>query len=337
MRLICAPMATLSHEAFRRTAERFPGCDEYFTEMINAPSLLNMGPFEKYYLMSGPCPEKIVWQLTGNKAEPMAQAAEILASKGGLGIDLNMGCSAPQIYKTGAGISWMLKPISETEQLVKSVRKAIDDSGTKLRLSVKCRLGADDFTDETFFSFTDMLFDCGVDMITLHPRTVKEKLRGLPRYDYAEKLALRNPDKEIVVNGEIRDASSLKIAMGKVPHAKAAMIGRAAAQKPWIFSSLKKNLAQDENQDETLDENPGEEKIDAMETALFFLKSVMECQPEEFWRTRIQRFFSYYCDNFSFGHYFKMQLLNFHSVEETEEKIRKYFDQCPDDRWIKSI
>ena len=41
-------MATLSHEAFRRTAELFPGCDEYFTEMINAPSLLNMGPFEKY-------------------------------------------------------------------------------------------------------------------------------------------------------------------------------------------------------------------------------------------------------------------------------------------------
>ena len=182
-----------------------------------------------------------------------------------------------------------------------------------------------------------MLFASGVDMISLHPRTIKEKLRGLPRYDYAEKLALRNPDKEIVVNGEIRDASSLKIAMGKVPHAKAAMIGRAAAQKPWIFSSLKKSLAQDENQDETLDENPGEEKIDAMETALFFLKSVMECQPEEFWRTRIQRFFSYYCDNFSFGHYFKMQLLNFHSVEETEEKIRKYFDQCPDDRWIESI
>ncbi len=330
-------MATLSHEAFRRTAERFPGCDEYFTEMINAPSLLNMGPFEKYYLMSGPRPEKIVWQLTGNKAEPMAEAVGILSSKGGLGIDLNMGCSAPQIYKTGAGISWMLKPISETERLVKSVRKAIDDSGTNLRLSVKCRLGADDFTDETFFSFTDMLFDSGVDMITLHPRTVKEKLRGLPRYDYAEKLALRNPDKEIVVNGEIRDASSLKIAMGKVPHAKAAMIGRAVAQKPWIFSSLKRSLAQDENQDETLDENPGEEKIDAMETALFFLKSVMECQPEEFWRTRIQRFFSYYCDNFSFGHYFKMQLLNFHSVEETEEKIRKYFDQCPDDRWIKSI
>lgn len=51
-------MATLSHEAFRISVEEFGGCDEYFTEMINASSLLNMGPFEKYYLMNGPCPEK---------------------------------------------------------------------------------------------------------------------------------------------------------------------------------------------------------------------------------------------------------------------------------------
>ena len=29
-------MATLSHEAFRRIVARFGGCDEYFTEMINA-------------------------------------------------------------------------------------------------------------------------------------------------------------------------------------------------------------------------------------------------------------------------------------------------------------
>lgn len=328
--LICAPMATLSHEAFRRTAESFPGCDEYFTEMINAPSLLNMGPFEKYYLMNGPCPEKIVWQLTGNKADSMAEAARIVSEKGGLGLDLNMGCSAPQIYKTGAGISWMLKPISETEHLVKSVRKALDESGEKkLRLSVKCRLGSDDFTDETFFSFTDMLFASGVEMITLHPRTTKEKLRGLPRYEYAEKLALRNPGKAIIVNGEITDAASLKKALEKVPHAKGAMIGRAAAQKPWIFSELKRSLNQEgENQEEV--------KIDAMETALFFLDAVTKYQPKEFWKTRIQRFFSYYCDNFSFGHYFKMQILNFHSLEETEEKIRKYFEQCPDDRWIKS-
>jgi tRNA-dihydrouridine synthase len=34
MKLICAPMATLSHPAFRILIEKFGGCDEYYTEMI---------------------------------------------------------------------------------------------------------------------------------------------------------------------------------------------------------------------------------------------------------------------------------------------------------------
>ena len=125
MKLICAPMATLSHEAFRLAIEKFGGCDEYFTEMINAPSLLNRGPFEKYYLLNGPVPEKIVWQLTGNKADSISKASAVVAELGGIGVDINMGCSAPQIYKTGAGIAWMLKPIAETEELIKSDRKSV--------------------------------------------------------------------------------------------------------------------------------------------------------------------------------------------------------------------
>ena len=71
MKLICGPMATISHPAFRILVERFGGCDEYFTEMINAGSLLNFGPFEKFYIDSTPCPEKIVWQLTGTDEERM--------------------------------------------------------------------------------------------------------------------------------------------------------------------------------------------------------------------------------------------------------------------------
>ncbi|MBR6153571.1 MAG: tRNA-dihydrouridine synthase family protein [Treponema sp.] len=329
-RLILAPMATLSHEAFRMAVEKFGGADEYFTEMIHAPSLITMGPYEKFYLMDGPVPEKIVWQLTGTNAQSMAAGAEIVAQKNGIGIDLNMGCSAPQIYKTGAGVSWMLKPVSETEAMVKAVKKVLGEceaqTGMHKRLSVKCRLGADDFSDDGFFSFCDMLVANGVELITLHPRTVKEKLRGLPRYEYAEKLALRHPEINVYVNGEIRDVQSARHAMEKVPHAKGIMIARMAAQKPWIFAQIRHGLKEDDGTSLT---------VDAGELALQFLQDIQERQPKEFWRTRIQRFFSYYCDNFSFGHYFKMQLLNYHSTEECVEKINSYFEKCPDDRMIK--
>ena len=52
MKLISGPMATISHPAFRILIEKFGGCDEYFTEMINAGTLLTGGQFEKYYIDS---------------------------------------------------------------------------------------------------------------------------------------------------------------------------------------------------------------------------------------------------------------------------------------------
>nr|MCR4900973.1 tRNA-dihydrouridine synthase [Treponema sp.] len=107
MRLICGPMATISHPAFRTLIEKFGGCDEYFTEMINAGTLLTGGQFEKYYIDPAPVPSKVVWQLTGHDADHMKEAAVRLSQLPGIGIDINMGCSAPDIYRYGAGIAWM--------------------------------------------------------------------------------------------------------------------------------------------------------------------------------------------------------------------------------------
>ena len=188
MILCSGPMATISHPAFRTLIEKFGGCDEYFTEMINAGTLLTGGPFEKYYIDPAPVPAKIVWQLTGHDTENMKAAAERLAELPGIGIDINMGCSAPDIYKYGAGIAWMLKDRSETQSMVRAVRSVVP--GDK-RLSVKLRLGDDNFTDAGFFDFCDMLVGEGVELLTLHPRTKKEKLVRPPRYEYCQKLALR--------------------------------------------------------------------------------------------------------------------------------------------------
>ena len=326
MKLICAPMATLSHEPFRRAVEKFGGCDEYYTEMINASSLLNMGPFEKYYLLNGPVPEKIVWQRTGWEAQKIAAAVPVVLENGGIGIDINMGCSAPQIFKTGAGIAWMTKPLSETEKCISLVKKEIEKcsagQGRKYRLSVKCRLGAENFTEQTFFDFTDMLVENGVQQIALHPRTMKEKYRGLPRYDWAEKLALRYQNRiSVIVNGAVENTATAEYVKSKVPHAAGIMIARAAAVKPWIFRQISNSFfPQPELQGLT---------VDRRQLALDFVRDVKDYQPPEFYRTRIQRFFGYYCQQFAFGHYFQSQLQNYRSLEDTEEKIRDYFAKQP--------
>ena len=323
-KLILGPMATLSHEAFRRCVESFGGCDEYFTEMINVSSLLTKGPFEKYYLINETSPQKIVWQLTGNNEEVIPLAVKELKTLGGLGIDLNMGCSAPQIFKTGAGISWMTKPVEITKKLVRNTKDEIEknkfDDGTSFRLSVKCRLGKDDFTDEDFFSFTDMLVENGVDLITIHPRTMKEKMRGKPKYLYAEKLCERykKQNVKIYVNGGIKDSASKNECESLCPSVDGFMILQQAAITPWIFAQLN-NLKQ---------------TIDRKQVALKFIDDVVKYQPEEFIKTRIQRFFYYYCTQFKFGHYFQTQVLNFKSVEECKNRINEYFEKQSEEQFL---
>ncbi|MBO4386023.1 MAG: tRNA-dihydrouridine synthase family protein [Treponema sp.] len=319
MKFICGPMATLSHAAFRIAVEKCGGADEYFTEMINAPSLVTGGPFEKFYTENIPCPPKIVWQLTGNKGESLAKAASILAGIGGAGIDVNMGCSAPQIYKTGAGIAWMLKELGETREMIRGVRKAMDSCRSGIRLSVKCRLGPDNFTQDSFFSFTDMLVQEGVELITLHPRTIKEKERFAPRFEYAQMLIKRYGGKiPVYINGCITDSSTMQRACQLVPDASGIMISRAAAQKPWIFDQLR----------------GGHAKLDAEKLALDFIEDLKQHQPPEFLKTRMQRFFFYYCKNFSFSHYFQNQMINASSMEESIARVKEYFEKQPLDRMI---
>ena len=126
MKLILAPLAALSHSGLRSLIHRFSDPDEYYSEMIHAPSLLARGLFEEWYLRTNPVPEKLVWQLTSPKAEALSAAVPIVLRHGGIGIDVNMGCCAPPIVRSGAGFAWMLKPFETTAAMLRAVRKAIE-------------------------------------------------------------------------------------------------------------------------------------------------------------------------------------------------------------------
>lgn len=363
-KLIAGPMATLSHQGLRKIYEDFGGCDEYYTEMINASSYLTHGQFEGFYTLNEIAGDKIVWQLTGKEASPMAKAARELCELGGIGIDLNMGCSAPEIVKTGAGIAWMIKPMEETKALVSEVRNAIDSFNSDLtaegkhkkqRLSVKLRLGDEDFTDEGFFKFCDMLYENGVEQLVLHPRTRKEKLSRPPRYKYVEDLAKHFENKiPVILNGNVKDLYTFENALKAAPSSAGVMLARISAQKPWIFRELSKSP--DSSSASQLSQtsasqfpkasvsgmwkktaaNDGKEsiQIDRLKVGLEYIENLRLYQPKEFHETRMQRFFAYYCDNFSFGHYIKSKMLNCKTLDDAENTFKSYFDEMPGDRFI---
>lgn len=366
-KLLAGPMATLSHQGLRKIIEDFGGCDEYYTEMINASSYLTHGQFESYYTLNEIAGDKIVWQLTGKDSEPMARAAKELCALGGIGIDLNMGCSAPEIVKTGAGIAWMIKPIEETKRLVCEVKNALlsfstDDKNHSFynkvpRLSVKLRLGDDNFTDEGFYNFCNMLYQNGVEQIVLHPRTKREKLARAPRYFYVENVAREfNGKMNVILNGNVKDVPSFESALKAAPSVSGVMIARMSAQKPWIFARLKRELAtvssemsipefvtegvQGESEAQSIyAQSPfvifqeGVLKIDRLVVGIEYIQNLRTDQPLEFWLSRMQRFFAYYCDNFSYGHYIKSKMLNCKSLEDAEKTFSAYFEEVPSDRW----
>ena len=333
MKLFLAPMDAITHQAFRNLVARFGGCDEYFNEMINASSLLAGGAWEKFYLLEGPEPEKLVWQLTDKNGEKMTQAASLLAERGGIGIDLNMGCSAPQIAKTGAGIAWMLKPIEETQAMVRAVKSALEnvakDGRPAKRLSVKLRLGDEKYTEEKLHSFCAMLIEEGCQMITLHARTQKQKHSRHSDWAAVERLAQAFPQIPVILNGDVKDTNSYELAKKTAPHAQGIMIATAAAQKPWIFREIVGS-----SPTMTGEASPTM-TFDAEEMALRFIDDVERFQPPEFWKTRLQRFFAFYCLNFSFGHYFQTSMINASDNEDARKRVLEYFEKCPNDRFRK--
>jgi tRNA-dihydrouridine synthase len=265
--------------------------------MISAAGLLSGGPFEQWYLDSGPCPERLVYQLLGNDAGKMAAAAAVLDRRDCLGIDINMGCAAPAITRTGAGVR-LMEDADSAARLVAAVRAA-----TKKRLSVKLRLGPkpgraaglDNVSSrdgglpgfDYLLRFCRRLEDAGVEFITLHPRAAGEKFKRRARWEYVDALRkeLRVP---VAGNGDISTAEELARRAGEGP----VMAGRAAVRRPWIFAG-------------TTGLPPS---VNLEETALRFLDLLARYQPPEFHLSRARRFFHYYCDNFKWAEYLRNKI-----------------------------
>ena len=330
--LMLAPMAELSHRALRELIESFKprgeisggaaelsGADEYFTEMISAGALFGGGPFEAWYMDNGPCPEKLVYQLVGGDEGQLCRAASLLDKKECRGIDINMGCSAPAITRTGAGVRWM----ADKDKAAALIRRLRPQTGR--RLSVKLRIGMDD-NFEYLVSFCRGLEEEGVELITLHPRTAKEKFRRRARWDYVSALRkeLRIP---VAGNGDIDSAGEILRRSGECD---AVMVGRLAVRCPWIFAEAKmaplgpKVGAIFEG---TASESPISKGALLEDTGLHFIQLLSQYQPPEFHVSRAKRFFYYFCDNLKWGNHVKNLINRETGLLGIERVWREYFKE----------
>ena len=338
-----APMAELGHRALRELIHGFFSSLEpnsaglalapqasvsYFTEMISAAGLLAGGPFEKWYLDNGPCPRQLVYQLVGANPDQLVKAAILLDRQECLGIDINMGCSAPAITRTGAGVRWMEDP-DNAARLAERLRKV-----TKKQLSVKIRLGPkvsgykshtspnpentfdmgaepENLQDFPFLlRFCRGLEEAGIDLIILHPRGAREKFKRRARWEYVEALR-KELDIPMAGNGDI---SSIEEFTRKAD-AGPVMAGRLLVREPWAFAAVSVF--------------PGDgPKYNVEETGFRFLELLARYQPPEFHLSRARRFFRYFCENVSWAEHLRNNINREDSLTGIEKVWREYFSEA---------
>ena len=314
--LVLAPMAEITHAAFRILVHEFGGCDLYFTEMISAEALIGGTPFEQFYRSLEPCPRRTIYQVVGYSMESIVGAVRRLREEPCAGIDINLGCSAPHLVRKGAGVAWMARP-DETAELVHPTRQLLPNQS----LSVKLRLGRSD-DPEALLHLTRGLAAAGADFVTLHPKRQKEGSARVARWDYVD-LLRRELTIPVIGNGGVVDWRSYESRRGSVtsPRASAIMIGRGAIRAPWLFTYLRGREA-----------GRPEMSVDLERVVSDFLSLLETHQPGEFWASRARRVYPYLFQNIPFGHSLGARLAGTHDYETGKRLVGEYFASHPDRR-----
>jgi len=309
-------MATITHAGFRTLVHEYGGCDLYFTEMISAEALIGGTPFENHYRSLLPVPDRTIYQVIGYSHDAIVEAASRLASEPCVGIDVNMGCSAPHLVRKGAGVAWMYVPEAAT-RLIAKLREELPDKA----LSVKLRLGRRDDPD-VLLRLALGLQDAGVDFITLHPKRQKEGSARVARWDYVD-LLKRELSIPIVGNGGITDWESYQSRKGPEENRRAdgLMIGRGAVRAPWLFAYLRGREA-----------GRQEMEIDLGSVVTRFFALLEEHQPPQFWPSRARRIYPYLFMNVPFGHSLGARLADTRDYDEGRRLISEYFQAHPERR-----
>ena len=81
----------------------------------------------------------------------------------------------------------------------------------------------------------------GVDLLTVHGRTVKDSYRGNVRYELIGRAVERVPC-PVLANGNVLSAGLAQAVLGST-RAAGVMIGRHAIRNPWIFRQCRELAA----------------------------------------------------------------------------------------------
>lgn len=239
---ILAPMEAVTDVVFRHVVSHAAKPDVYFTEFVNASSYCSPAGEHstRTRLEFTKNEQPIVAQIWGTKPDEFSQMANGLKTAGYSGIDINMGCPAKDVVKTGAGSS-----LIRTPELAAQLVAAVKTSG--LPVSVKTRLGYSS-TNEWKPWLTHILQQDVVNL-TIHLRTRKEMSKAPAHYELIPEIkALRDeiaPNTLLTINGDVSDRLHGEALINQYS-IDGIMIGRGIFHNPFAFEKTSKEHSKEE-------------------------------------------------------------------------------------------
>ncbi|MGA0296836.1 MAG: tRNA dihydrouridine synthase DusB [Nitrosopumilaceae archaeon] len=230
-----APMAGVSDPALRLQCKQF-GAGLVVTEFTNIHSIIakekqlkeNKKTIQEF-LEYSETERPLSVQLFGSNLEALEKAAKIVEPFFDI-IDYNMGCPAPHVTRQMAGGA-LLQESNLTKQIFTTLVNAV-----KKPVTLKFRLGVTDASRYLFKDVAQIAEDEGIEMITLHPRTVSQGYSG--DADWKMIKELKEISKiPIVGNGDITTPEDAKKMLDET-NCDYVMIGRGAMGNPFLFEQI---------------------------------------------------------------------------------------------------
>ena len=167
-------------------------------------------------------------QLFGSSIQEVIKAAKFVEKDFDI-IDINCGCPAWKVIKTGAGSELMKNP-KELGELIIKLNKA-----TKIPITIKIRAGIDD-KHINAIEIAKVAEKAGAAAIAIHGRTQKQGYSGKSDWELIKKVkqAINIP---VIGNGDVFTPEDFKekLEESKVDYI---LIARGAIGNPYIFKQI---------------------------------------------------------------------------------------------------
>jgi len=220
--LLPAPMCNYSDRPFRDLM-RYMGAHLVCTEMYSSEAMARGDPKTERLMDYRGGEPLVVVQIFGKRPDLMAESARIAVRLGAHIVDINMGCPAKKITKTGCGAA-MAENLPVATAVIRAMRAAVD-----VPVTVKTRWQ----TNGQTFELLRICEGEGVDAIALHARTRAQGYSGTANWEWIARLkaCARIP---VTGNGDVSSAADAW-RMRAETGCDAVMAGRGLVGNPWLM------------------------------------------------------------------------------------------------------